>query len=162
MGVPAAWVVSLLAALEPKAPWSGTYERTAEAIAKVAESDPLFDEHGPERTASLLVALAWYESRLKPDAKSKDGRWYCLFQVERGQFSDPKRALEDPELCTRVAVKMLRRSLETCKARLPDERLAMFVSGQCDRGGPESRYRMFLAKKLLKEHPLPPEALTAR
>jgi hypothetical protein len=159
MGMPALWVVSLLSALEPKAPWSATYERTAEAIVKVAESDPLFEEHGAERTATLLVAVAWYESRLKPDARSKDGRTYCLYQIEKGQLEDPKKALEDPEMCTRAAVRMLRRSLEACKARAPDERLAMFVSGQCDRGGPESRYRMYLAKKLLKEHPLPPAPL---
>jgi hypothetical protein len=157
MSLSTTWVVGLLAALEPNAPWSPTFEKTAEAIVKVSDAEPLFKEQGEERTASLLVALAWYESRLKPDARSKDGKNYCLYQIDKGALPDAKRSLEDPEMCTRTAVKMLRQSLETCKSRAPDDRLAMFVSGHCDRGGPESRYRMFLAKKLLKEHPAPPK-----
>ena len=160
MSIPVSWVVGLLAALEPTAPWSNTYGKTAEAIARVSESEPLFavDDHGEERTATLLVAIAWYESRLKPSAKSKNGRWYCLYQLDRSYLPDAEKSLSDPEMCTRSAVKILRKSLEMCKARPLDERLAAFMSGQCDRGGAESRYRMFLAKKLLKEHPLPPPA----
>lgn len=160
MSVPAAWVVGLLAALEPNAPWASTYERTAEAIARAAESEPLFDvaERGEERTAALLVAIAWYESRLNPSAKSKNGRFYCLYQLERSHLAEPQKALDDPEVCTRTAMKLLRESLAKCKSRAPDERLAAFMSGQCDRGGPESRYRMFLAKKLAKEHPMPAPA----
>jgi hypothetical protein len=158
MSVPVAWVVGLLAALEPTAPWSNTYEKTAEAIARVSESEPLFpvDDRGEERTATLLVAIAWYESRLKPSARSKNGRWYCLYQLDKSYLPDADKALSDQEMCTRAAVKILRKSLEMCKTRMPDERLAAFMSGQCDRGGPESRYRMFLAKKLLKEHPMSP------
>ena len=160
MSIPVSWVVGLLAALEPSAPWSNTYEKTAEAIARVSESEPLFpvEERGEERTATLLVAIAWYESRLKPSAMSKNGRWYCLYQLDKSYLPDAKKALSDPEMCTRAAVKILRKSLSMCKSRAPDERLAAFMSGQCDRGGVQSRYRMFLAKKLLKEHPLPPPA----
>ncbi len=157
MSVPAAWVVGLLTALEPEAPWADTFEKTAEAIARVAESEPLFDvaDHGEERTATLLVAIAWYESRLKPSATSKNGRWFCLYQLDRSYLPDAKKSLTDPEMCTRSAVKILRRSLEQCKARAPEERLAAFMSGQCDRGGVESGYRMFLSNKLMKEHPMP-------
>lgn len=157
MSVPVAWVVSLLTALEPSAPWSDTYARTAEAIAKVAESDPLFasEADGAARTATVLVSLAWYESHFKPDARSKDGKTLCLYQVQRSSFDDPKEALKDPELCTRAAMKLLHRSLGECKTRHADERLALYMSGQCDRGGQESRYRMYLARKLLKDHPVP-------
>ena len=157
MSVPVAWVVGLLASLEPTAPWSNTYEKTAEAIARASESEPLFavDDRGEERTATLLVALAWYESRLKPSAKSQNGRWYCLYQVDKSYFPDAEKALTDPEMCTRTAIKLLRRSLELCKARAPDDRLAAYTSGVCERGGLESRYRMFLARKLMKEHPMP-------
>jgi hypothetical protein len=153
-------VVGLLAALEPTAPWSTTYEKTAEAIARVSESEPLFaaEDQGEERTATLLVSIAWYESRLKPNARSKNGRWYCLYQVDKSYLPDPEKALTDPEMCTRAALKLLRRSLETCSARPLDERLATFMSGRCDRGGAESRYRMFLAKKLLRDHPMPAPA----
>jgi hypothetical protein len=158
MSVPVAWVVGILTALEPSAPWKNTYDKTAEAIARASENEPLFpvDEKGEERTATLLVALAWYESRLKPSAVSKNGRSYCLYQVDKSYFPDPKQALVDQDLCTRKAMEILRRSLQVCSSRAPQERLAIFMSGVCDRGGVESRYRMFLANKLLKEHPMPP------
>lgn len=158
MGVSLAWVVSLLTALEPEAPWRDTYEKTAEAIVKVADSEPVYaEEHGAERTAALLVAMAWHESRLKPDAKSKDGRSLCLFQLDRSYLKpEPQKALEDPELCTRTAVRIIKKSFEVCKGRAPNDRLAFYNSGHCDRGGVESRHRMFLAAKLLKNHPPPP------
>ena len=37
MSIPVSWVVGLMAALEPSSPYKGTYEKTAEAIARVAE-----------------------------------------------------------------------------------------------------------------------------
>ena len=154
MSVPVAWVVGLMVALEPSAPWRPTYGKTAEAIARVAESEPLFDDHGEERTAALLVSIAWYESRLKPNAKSSNGLWYCLFQIDKRQLADPDKALADPEVCTRAAIKIIRTSLQKCASRPTDERLAMFMSGTCDKGLADSRYRSFLATKLLKEHPL--------
>ena len=160
MPVPVAWIVGLLTALEPKAPWSDTYEKTAEAIARVAEADPLFavEERGHERTASLLVAIAWYESRLKPNARSKNGRWYCLYQLDRSSLDDPQKALVDPEVCTRAAVRAIRRSMTACSTRPLEERLAFYASGRCDRGNVVSRQRFHLAKRLLKQHPLPEPA----
>jgi hypothetical protein len=155
MSVPVQWVVGLMAALEPASPWRATFEKTAEAIARVSESEPLFEDHGEERTAALLVAVAWYESRLKPNAKSSNGQWYCLYQVDKRWLPDPQKALDNPEVCTRAAVKIIKASLAKCSARPLEERLAVFVSGSCDRGVADSRYRMFLANKLLKEHPFP-------
>jgi hypothetical protein len=159
MSVPAAWIVGLMVALQPSAPWRPTYEKTAEAIARVASSEPLFEgEDGEARTAALLVSIAWYESHLKPDARSKagNGRWVCLYQIHKRHLADPKKALTDPEVCTREAVKLLRASLAACAKRPKNERLAFFVSGACDKGLPSSRLRMFLAAKLMKDHPLPP------
>lgn len=155
MTVPATWVMSLLVALEPSAPWRTTYEKTAEAIAKVAESEPVFEEKGEQRTAALLVAIAWYESRLKPNAKSANGQWLCLYQVDRRHLPEPQKALEDPEVCSRAAVKIIKGSIAKCGKKPLEEQLAVFMSGSCDKGLAESRYRMFLANKLLKEHPFP-------
>lgn len=158
MSVPVAWVVGLMTALEPTAPWRPTFEKTAEAIARVAESEPLFEDKSEERTAALLVAVAWYESRLKPTAKSGNGKWFCLYQIDKRHLPDPQKALDDPEVCTRAAIKIIRESIQKCGSRKTDERLAMFMSGACDKGLAESRYRMFLASKLLKEHPLSPSS----
>lgn len=155
MSVPVQWVVSLMVALEPSAPWRATYERSAEAIARVAESEPLFEERGEQRTAALLVAIAWYESRLKPNAKSANGQWYCLYQVDKRHLPEPDKALTDPEVCTRAAIKIIKGSLAKCGKKPAEEQLAMFMSGSCDKGLADSRYRMFLAGKLLREHPFP-------
>jgi hypothetical protein len=154
MSVPVAWVVGLLVALEPQAPWRGTYGKTAEAIARAAESDPLFGDHGEERTAALLVAIAWHESRFKPNAVSANKQYVCLFQIDKRHLSDPDKALADQETCTRAAMKIIRASLEKCASKPENDRLAIFMSGACDRGVAESRYRMFLAQKLVKEHPM--------
>ncbi len=155
MSVPVQWVVGLMVALEPSAPWRATFEKSAEAIARVAESDSLWSDHGEERTAALLVAIAWYESRLKSNAKSKDGQFLCLYQVDKRHLADPQKALDDPEVCTRAAIKIVRQSLEKCDKQPFEERLAQFMSGACDKGTTDSRYRMFLAGKLLREHPFP-------
>lgn len=153
----ATWIVGLMVALEPRAPWRATYERTAEAIARVAEEEPLFDGD-VARTATLLVSVAWHESRLRPDARSANGQWLCLYQVDKRHVADPAKLLSDPEACTRAAMTILRASLARCKSRPEGDRLAFFMSGACDKGVPQSRYRMFLAKKLLREHPAPAEA----
>lgn len=163
MSVPVSWVVTLMVALEPSAPWRDTYEKTAAAIARASEADPLFDADGGEaRTAALLVAIAWTESHLKPNAKSRNGRWYCLYQIDKGHLADPKKTLDDPDLCTRTAMKLLHGSFERCKKHPLDDRLAGFVSSSCDKGLRESRYRMHLAKKLVKDHPVPAEPAGGR
>jgi hypothetical protein len=156
MSVPAQLVLSLLVALQPKAPWADTYGRTAQAIAHVAESDPLFEDHGEERTAALLVAIAWHESRFKPDAKSANGRYVCLYQIDRRHLPDPTKALSDPEVCTRAALAIVKDSLAKCAKHPLADRLAVFMSGSCDKGIQPSRYRSLLAARLLREHPAPP------
>jgi hypothetical protein len=154
MSVPVAWVVGLLVSQEPQAPWRGSYTKTAEAIARVAESEPLFDQRGEERTAALLVAIAWYESRFKPNAVSANKQYLCLFQIDKRHLADPDKALADQEVCARAAIKIIRASLQKCASKPENDRLAIFMSGACDRGVAESRYRMFLAQKLVKEHPM--------
>lgn len=154
MSVPVTWVVSLMTALEPAAPWKDTYEATASAIAKAAESDPLFGEGSEERTATLLVAIAWYESRLKPSAKSADGQFMCLFQVDKRYFEEGETPLTDQTVCTKKAIGIVKKSLAKCASNPQDERLAAFTSGTCDKGLAASRYRTFLGGKLLREHPV--------
>ena len=154
MSVPVSWVLGLMTALEPTAPWRDSYEATAIAIAKASEAEPLFGAESEERTAALLVAIAWYESRLKPDAKSADGQFMCLFQVDKRYFEAPETPLTDQAVCTQRAVSIIKKSLAKCSASPQDERLAAFASGTCDKGVAASRYRTFLGGKLLREHPV--------
>lgn len=167
-----AWILSLiLASLPANAPptkWASTYPETAEGIAYVVTSPaekPLFEgPDGRARTATLLVALARFESTFQPGAKGdcghpglcKEGetaKSHGLFQVQGyGDLTDPKDA-------TRAAMTELRASMRGCAAHPLDDRLAFYASGGahgCDNHGGilASRHRMFLAKKLFREHPL--------
>jgi hypothetical protein len=160
MSVSVTWVLGLMIALEPEAPWRGTYQKTAEAIAHIAEAEPLAfgakdKDADPARTAALLVAVAWAESHLRPNAKSRKGPYYCLYQLHRSHLPDPQQALDDPEVCTRAAMKLFRASFDKCNKQPVDERLAVFAASTCEKGVRQSRYRMYIAKKLLKEHPAP-------
>lgn len=67
------------------------------------------------------MALAWYESRLKPNARSKDGRWYCLYQLGKSNLPDA-----------------------TCHKRALNDRLALYAAGRVRPRRADS-YRIFLA-----------------
>ena len=74
MSVPVQWVVGLMVALEPSAPWRATFEKSAEAIARVSESDPLWTDHGEERTAALGRVCQNLEGALHGVLQRHDGR----------------------------------------------------------------------------------------
>ncbi|MEZ4262740.1 MAG: transglycosylase SLT domain-containing protein [Polyangiaceae bacterium] len=151
----ASWILTLMVALQPAAPWRASYDKTAAAFAEAATSDPLFaGERAEARTGALLVALAWHESRFNPRAVASK-RFMCLFQIDRVHLADPERALRDPADCTRAAMRILKESLSKCRHRAEPDRLAFFTSGSCERGGAASRHRMFLASRILRDHPPP-------
>ena len=83
MSALAAWVLSLMLALEPHSPYAATFSATATAIAHVVASEqPLFDgADGRVRTAALLVSLGWFESRFDQHAVGDHGGAHGLFQV---------------------------------------------------------------------------------
>ena len=155
-----AWILSLMVALQPEAPWKSTYEATAAAIDKVVqEEEPLFPDSDPlarEKTAALLVSLAWYESNFKPDAVGGHGRVRGLYQIAgHGTLSDPLRA-------TRVAIEMMRASFQLCGARPLEDRLAFYVGGgaSCRGASPASlgKSRVRVAKALWLVRHMPPPA----
>ncbi len=150
----AAWVLSLMVSLQPRAPWSDSYLETAIAIADVVEaSPPLFDgADGRIKTAALLVSVAWFESRFRVDAVGDHGSAHGLYQQhDRGDLTDPHNA-------TRVAIEQLRISLRACRSHPLDDRLAFYASGGadgCEReaGQRASRHRMSLARRLVARAP---------
>lgn len=71
-----AWVLKVMFALEPNAPWKDTYGDSAEWIAEVSLYSPLFQgEDGPRKTASEFLSIGWFESHFKPNA---EGDHECL------------------------------------------------------------------------------------
>jgi hypothetical protein len=156
------WILTLMQALQPDAPWKSSYEDTAAAIASLVESqDPLFEgSNGREKTAALLVAVAWAESRFNSKAVGDEGKSVGLYQVFHSNLPTPEGfgrtdILGNPTNATAVAYRMLRYSFEMC-ARVPfTERLGAYTGGTCtgERAVWASKYRMSLAKKVFDAHP---------
>jgi hypothetical protein len=153
----ASWVMTLMLVLQPQAPWSDSFAATASAIDQVVrEERPLFgdDNEARAKTAALLVALAWAESRFKPNAIGRGGV-RGLYQVGgHGDQSDPVRA-------TRVALELIRESFRLCAARPVSERLAVYAGGgvSCNRASTDalskSRWRVTKGLSLFMQHPPP-------
>ena len=147
-----AWILSLMLAIQPSAPWRASYEDTADAIARVVESSPsLFaGDKGRERTAAVLVAVGWHESRFNPSAIGDHGRSYGIYQASRVP-------LVDVEAQTRGALAAMGASFHVCGARRAEDWLAQYASGGagCTNVGGliASRHRMGLAMRLWREHP---------
>jgi Transglycosylase SLT domain len=149
-----AWILVLMISLQPRAPWRDSYEDTATAIAAVVENEkPLFA--GPdakERTAALLIALSWAESRFDPKAVGDHGHSVGLYQIFHTNLPTPEGfrrgdILGNPSHATSVAIRMLRQSMGVCARRPVGEQLGWYASGdgQCEKGLSESR--------IFKQHP---------
>lgn len=157
-----AWILSLMIALQPAAPWRDTYEDTAKAIASVVnEEAPLFaGKDGREKSAALLVALAWAESRFDPKAVGDHGRSVGLYQIFHTNLPTAEgfgraEILGNALNATKVAHRMLKQSMRVCGKRPVEERLGWYASGDaaCSKGLSESRFRVGLALKAYRAHP---------
>jgi hypothetical protein len=137
-----AFVLALCTMLTSSCP-----ERFAEAVATVVrEAPPLYrDDESRERTAALVVAVAWYESAFRLDAVGDQGRSVCAMQIYHGSRS----LLTDPEGCIRAGLRKLRASIAAC----PDAPLAVYARGKCRsaEGKRISAHRMQLANRLYRE-----------
>lgn len=176
-----AWVLALLTSLEPDSPWRETFPATAEAIAAEASQRPI-PRQGAERTAALLVAVAWFESTLRPDAEgdcvaagglavpSVSGRCpagararsLCLMQVNETNLAGLRATradlLGDVSRCVSAGAALLRQSYAVCARRPPEERLAWYAGGgpSCPSSSDavrKSRHRVALAARLSSVRP---------
>jgi hypothetical protein len=172
----ATWVLGLMLATQPTAPWSDTYAATAEAIADEANAHPLAG--GPAHTAALLVAVAWYESTFKPDASGDctDGgssvacsapravpHSFCLMQIHesnlRGLGTTRAEVMTDVRACVRAGLRMITESLRVCRSAPARERLRWYAGGgpvctATEDAKRKSAHRMALTEKLLRDHPV--------
>src|SRR5262245_18473882 len=101
MPVDPSWVLSMMLKAEPAhaaSPWRPTYGATADAFARAATARPLFQGPlGAERTAAILVSVAWFESRFRQYAEGDHARWpdgkkgqptsFCTLQVSQTNFA---------------------------------------------------------------------------
>ncbi len=143
----ASWILSLMLLVQPNAPWKEQYPTIANAIAIVGQdSKPLFSgDKGLEKTAAVLVSLAWFESRFDIHATGDHGRSHGLYQQQgRGELADPLEA-------TRVAIETIRQSQKVCSNLGTLEMLGWYAAGgEGCRGLRESRHRMNKAMWLMR------------
>ncbi len=172
----AAWVLSILTALEPTAPWKDTYLHTAEVFAKVAEDAPLFaGPDGARQTAAQFISVGWFEGTFKPDAKGdckhRDAHdqcvspptSFCMFQISNTNFKfldvTAEELLTDVEACTRAARRMMKQSFTNCRLRPQAEWLGWYaVGGPGCPASEKGKHRMWKAKWLFAHYPFTDES----
>lgn len=173
------WVLSLMLAVQPSAPWRATYESTAEAIAWEASASPAYgDEY---RTAAVLVSLAWFESTLQPDARGDCTlhgapsscavagavpHSFCLMQIHEsnlaGLHTTRAEVQSDVRACVRAGLSLVHTSLRVCRAAPVEERLRWYAGGgaacpENDDARRKAKHRFLRARALLAANP-PPKA----
>jgi hypothetical protein len=166
--VTAKFVLAMMLLAEPHSPFVSTFEKTAEAIADAANASPVFDgEDGTDRTAALLVSVAWYESRFQVDAagdcakKTAVGtcaggkpRSFGLFQIHESNHAwlgvTREQITADPEVAAAAALKMIHASFVICRARPLEGRLGWYARGGsgCPEESRESKHRVLKARWL--------------
>jgi hypothetical protein len=173
------WILTLMLAIQPKAPWLATYEKTADALATASVEHPLFEGEDGRKTAAILMSLAWFEGNFKQDAQGdcglgktdaktgmcvKDARphSFCTFQINESNFTrfGVKKAdiLSDINLCTRTALKIVQESFRNCRALPVEDRLNFYVAGKdCTTGAKKGRHRVNYGLSLYKRSPNIPD-----
>lgn len=134
------------------------YEAIASDTALVALEAPVFGGvDGGARTALLMASIQSFESFYRADVDDftklgDHGRSRGLMQVQLEGNERCDTRLE----CLRIGRERIRRSLEACRARGLDSRLALYASGSCSRGGEASRHRMKRAIRYWASMPFAP------
>jgi hypothetical protein len=182
MIVDPAWLLSLMTELEPGATYKETYPTTAAAFARAAERNPL-PGLDATRTATMLVAVAWFEGRFQVDAKGdctkgnfsvpcKDSNGkptpdavphsFCTMQINesnlRGYETTKAEILSDVDRCVTIGLRIMRESFRVCARMKLPWKLSWYASGGgvcSDKPDPveKSRHRVELGERLAKKAP---------
>jgi hypothetical protein len=148
------------------------YTEIAEALAEVSldpAEKPVFDgKKGRERTAALMLAIAYHESGLRRDVDlglgrhHGGGRYFCLMQVavEKRKGKTPEGwtgadLVASRQRCFRSALHILQRARAGCRKQGSDAWLRLYTSGHCDRGRLPAEKRLTTWRSWLGAHPLP-------
>lgn len=171
------WVLALMLRLEPQSPHRATFERTASAIAHHATVDPLpLGEDREAKTATVDVAIAWFESRFQPDAQGDCDKTtdkgicapgsrphsFCLVQVSETNFRGLRTSRDevqaDVDKCLAAGHRLMHQSFRVCANKPLEDRLNWYAAGGPTCTEPrrqEGRHRMRKAIALFKELPPP-------
>lgn len=147
-----AWLLRAMLVLAP----DRDHMIMATAIAEeVSENPPLFKvDEDKSKTMSLLTAIAFREGGFRTSVVGDHGGSFCTFQVNRSVGGSAKLN-EDPRLCVRTAMAILRDSMRNC----PEHPIALYASGPrgCDnlRAQRISKDRMAMAAMLKRKVAFP-------
>jgi hypothetical protein len=103
-------VLAMLRTLAPSSMYAHAFPEIAEAIATASNHDPLFPRRkdGCARTASILVAIAWHESRFHPNAVYNGS--FGLYQIRPPSPELSAKILLLPRDASYVAIDLIRTS----------------------------------------------------
>lgn len=142
----------VLAAMGSVAPQSDHTELAA-AIARVVDEQPeARSDRGRQQLAALVVAVAFREGSLRTRVEGDfDGRGrprsFCTMQIHRSVGGSPALN-DDPELCVRTGLELLRQSKRVC----PSHPIAFYAAGPRGCASPRARRisndRVALAKRI--------------
>lgn len=131
---------------EKRSATEARYHAVAEDVAQVVlAEEPVFDgEHGRERTALLLAAIASLESGYHRDVD------HCVRRGPGGaetlwQLHTPERVCRDRLNAVHVALRMVRESFADCRKLGLEDRLGIYTTGRCV-PSPSSRHRVHRAE----------------
>jgi hypothetical protein len=161
-------------ASETESEATARYESIAQDVIDVAFDEnekPLFEgDNGRVKTAALMLGIDYFESNYRKDVDvgslrgDNEGSW-CLAQInlnggkirinDDGSFNylsgnsfegySGKDLVHDRKKCFKVQIAILRASFK-CNVFDENQKLNMYASGFCDRGGFASSKRMGLAR----------------
>lgn len=158
-----ATIMKILYAMEPMNPHVGAYGEISEAIAAASNQNPLFPdrEDGSARTASLLVSVAWFETKFHPNLLGDGGKSFGMYQIQPRTAESLGRPimtnqLLSPREASFIAIDLFRVSMTQCQARPWEERLTWYVASNGCPSHPilvrKSMDRMLLADRLFRDH----------
>lgn len=163
---------------QPTAPWRSTYESTAVSIARAANANPLpFSADREERTAALLVSVAWFESAFKQNAEgdfvgvgsSRRPTSFCLLQVAESNFRALKVTRDEVQTnidrCVDAGLRMMHVSWAVCRGEPLERRMDHYAAGGPTCARPrhdEGGHRIRKAQALYRRRPPGQNAKTAQ
>jgi hypothetical protein len=154
-----AWLLLVLLAVMPAGVVEhdrARFEAITDDVDAVVETAPPLPGMTRPATAAVLLAIAYKESAFdarvdrweKRGPAGECGLWQIM-PAARTPCRHDRRA------DAAHALELVRASFAACSRNAPDERLAVYTSGACDRGLEASRERLGLARTWLAAHPPP-------
>lgn len=148
------------------------FESIGSDLEKVVESAaPIFPgDENRHRTASLMLAIAFYESGFikSVDTGSRrgdQGRSYCIMQIQVGAGGlsfGPKEIRgwtgldlsSDRSKCLTAGLVALRMSVTTCGIGPDGQALNLYATGNCATGTTAAKHRWAMAQRIATRFPL--------